>query len=138
MDFDKKILYDIVYIIYDWVHISSTQIRTKPKQISTAQNRATVARKVALTLQNYSEREDVCVEDISKDETYPIKRKKLEPRECSGQNITEKYAPSAERRRTIYYRESHSGRLVRKSLNFSWFFEEISSQASPETLSVTR
>ena len=29
----------------------------------------------------------------------------------------------------IYYGESHSGRLVRKSMHFSWFFEEISSPA---------
>ena len=64
-------------IAFNLARHSFLQIRTKPKQISTAQNRATVARKVALTLQNYSEREDVCVEEISKDETYPIKSKKV-------------------------------------------------------------
>ena len=39
-------------------------IRTKPKQICTAQNRATVARKLPIAPKNYSKWEGICVEDI--------------------------------------------------------------------------
>ena len=38
----------------------------------------------------------------------------------------------------IYYGKPYSNQHTWKNMNFSWFFEEISSQASPETLSVTR
>ena len=38
----------------------------------------------------------------------------------------------------IYYRTAYSSQKTWKIMKISWFFEEISSQASPATLSVTR
>ena len=38
----------------------------------------------------------------------------------------------------IYYWNPYSNQRTWKNMNFLWFFEEISSQTSPETLSATR
>ena len=113
--------------LYDWVHSGSTQLFMDPDKTEANFNRAESScrreegRVDSTKLLGAGGR--LCWRHIQRWDISNKKQKKLAPRECSGQNPTEKYAPSAERRRTIYYRESHSGTLVRKNAKFLWFYK---------------